>query len=664
MKNWVSIFVLLMVCSLQLKAQYQLPRQTYDELLGNARGAIDRMSYGLMDLGNTELNYYQKQDIKRVVMYDFLSTETSVVNDIDPIGNTGETIKLEVYLENMILYYDKYGLDIETKVVDEKSDRLYEGPDGEFLFVKLVCERTISGKHNLHGEINKSLLLDYYVWFRIENGDVIAEPIIYSCNKHMDDEGQWTRVLIKEEMKQVGVSSTKRNISQAQAEPPKPTKEIEAETTANNTVTRPSIPCSKPNSDAYFISPSNSQREWLFYYENSEVYKKAIGQKITGRVSAQVVILATGEPMEWNIKTTILEGANDEHALIRYSTVIQQLVRESKGWMPAMIDCKPVADTVTLEVEFSNCTELITNVKLNGNGNIKHEWKRYVGQHPRFMQAVFKEDVRGPADVSFEVGKSGTVTAHSIETNVGHTLSNQYNGMKTLDALVLGSDKWKSGWWPRVENCTRTDQKVKLKVKFKPRWVDPRQVADSNLFSGRKKKKWKNRAEWADWKDEKIGGVHFSIGALWASPLSLSRNYEPFQWSDGMLGFEASLGGMFGQVGGLELRYRFLNPRNEIGLGLLFNASPKRWPARFYFPIHFNVSWNNDRQIFLGPSLGLICLDLKVDKKVSLYFNLIHATAEFGTKLGMINDTDEEAKATGLQAFYYTPSIGLRFCRW
>jgi len=660
----ILVLILFMVCGHPVLAQFQMPKEGARELLEKAHGAVIRMGSGLPDLGNRDFEPFEKQGLARSIKEEFESADVMVVNDIDPLDNTGRTLKLDVYLQDIIRFYDKYGIDIETSICLDSSNVLYQDIDGEFLFVKVVCKRKLTGTHNFNGPIDKEHLLDFYVSFELKNDSVIDRPKIYSCTEHVDNEGHWKRVLIKEDVELINVSSTIHMVPQKVAEPPKPKQEMQAEKTVENIAAIPGSPCAKPDADAYFISQTNPEREWLFYYENSEIYKKAVKQKVSGRVSAQVVILPTGLAVEGNIKVTILKGVSDENALSTYSYIILYLIRESKGWSPAIRNCVPVEDTVTVEVVFSDCTELITKAKLNGNSNIKQEWKRYVGQNPRFMQAVFKEDVRGPADVSFEVGKSGTVTAHSIETSVGQTMSNQYNGMKTLDALVLGSDRWKSGWWPRMEHCTRTDQKVKLKVKFKPRWVDPRQVANNDLFSSRKKKKWKNRAEWADWKDEKLGGVHFSLGALWAMPLSVSRNYRPFEWFDGMLGLEASLGGMFGHVGGLEVRYRFLNPRNELGLGLLLNASPRRWPARFYFPIHFNVSWNYHKQVFIGPSVGLLCLDVKLAKKVSMYFDLLRGTAEFGTNLGMENDTDTKAKAIGLQAFYYSPSIGLRFCRW
>ena len=141
-------------------AQVELHPIDAEDLLKRAHLAVDRYSYGLAEIGGTRLQEHEKADMASSVMKEFQSAEVMVPNDIDPKHNTGERLKLESYLYTLSSEYSKHGLTVFTKIIADDSRSIFiDQIDHEFLFVKVVVQRELTGEHNFNGRLTIAISL-------------------------------------------------------------------------------------------------------------------------------------------------------------------------------------------------------------------------------------------------------------------------------------------------------------------------------------------------------------------------------------------------------------------------------------------------------------------------------------------------------------------------
>lgn len=765
-----------------------LPRGEADELVDKAHGAVSRYGYGLSDIAGTTLQMHQKENLARALKKEFYSNEISVPNDIDPKNNTGDRMALEDYLYTLTTQYSKHGLTIGTTIQREDSRTLFISPDEEFLFVKVVVKRSLRGEHNYNGELKRDLLLDIYVWFTLNNGEVNSKAYIYSIVPHEDNAHSFQRVWIEGEMRPLSVQSQapQPTVSAPQsnavisppANVPRQNPTVEASSDCNTpdsdpyliqgesawedfyhadeqfkdlvlrrgmtavaeltftvtskgslgngvnvkvhtrnpeiigeveemairllrsfsmssdawmpaqkecrqldaltklelrlnanknsssstpaTAKKPKVsgPCTEPESRPYFISPTESEQKWRQFYLQDEVYLKAVKQQTAGLVEVTFTVKADGSIDSEGISAVLIGGSSNEEHRKQLNYLAKTIVTQSQGWSSGRRACQEVPMSVTMPIRFDPCSSGLQRPRFEGRSAYGRAWKEYVSKNESYVKAVL-DGTDGFMDARFRVQKDGNIPLGSLDINFGVSLNHHVTGRAVFEELIEQSSA-QGKWSPAYSGCVPFEHAANAQIKFAKSRMDPATVVRVANLSRRQKRKWENKAEWREHKSEKKGGVHFSFGGSGGyfhfpnrSNFS-SAAAKNLRWTAGV---EAAFGGMFGNVGGMELRYRWLSPRSEASLGVLFNASPKRWPVRFYFPIHFNVSWYPTSYILIGPSIGLLCMDIKMGKYASIYMELIDGTVEFDLAMNVQNNLSRHS-------FSYTPSIGFRFCRW
>ncbi|MCB9205339.1 MAG: hypothetical protein H6603_10220 [Flavobacteriales bacterium] len=440
------------------------------------------------------------------------------------------------------------------------------------------------------------------------------------------------------------------------------------------------------------VTESESRKKWETYYKENTKFKDFVFAGGYGKVLVKFTVKKDGSVAD-NPNIQVVEGVENTQQL---KTMVEELIRgsqEGHGWSPAVENSVKVDGIVEARVVFqqpnltpkgrilpkvdtyqsqakknevvnidSKCDREDRKPMFNACKHHKRLWKQYVSQQPAYVRAVLKDHERGPTDARFNVRSDGSIDANSISANVGSSYRSRSTNVYTcIDEIVKNSEQYGIGWIPGKIDNVETTRQAQVHIDFKKRRVDAQAALNSGyLKEGRQTKKFRHRADWDEWKKEKKGGVHFSFGGIidlgLIDPSSGSFNY----YSQFIGGPEVAFGGMFGNVFGMELRYsaHIGSFSDRVGFGklggrLLFNASPTRWPVRFYFPL--GADWWHDyahkSEGGWGLTLGLVCLDVKIGKYGSMYFDLLKGSTRF----------DKRSNWVG---WAYTPSIGFRIARW
>lgn len=406
--------------------------------------------------------------------------------------------------------------------------------------------------------------------------------------------------------------------------------------------------CNDPESRPYFISPTESEQKWKQFYLQDDVYLKAVEQQNVGLVSITFKVNVDGKIDIETISPEIIDGPFDEGPRKQLRDIAKTIIARTKdeGWKPGRKDCKTVATLVTVQIRFEPCNRDFQKPRFEGEDSFRKSWGEYVSKNESYVKAVL-DGARGFMNTRFLVKKDGTIPVSSLDFNFGRSI-NKYGISRTIGEELLAKSSKESKWSSATSACRKIEHDVSVQFRFSNSRLDPSTVLKVGQLSKQEKKKWENKAEWKKHKGEKKGGVHFSFGG--SAALLFPKTF---------LGYEVSFGGLFGNVGGMEVKYEHRwddksHPMVGISPGMIINASPKRWPVRFYFPLHVNFTLHPDYDLRIGPSIGLLCMDIKMHKHVSFYMELIDVTAQ----------VFDIRKSWDFYNFQYTPSVGFRFSRW
>lgn len=310
--------------------------------------------------------------------------------------------------------------------------------------------------------------------------------------------------------------------------------------------------------------------------------------------------------------------------------------------------------------------------------DIQYEWDKFVSSEYDFIEAVLKNGLRGTIDFSVFVEADGSVKP--IYFNKPY-----HGGVSVIERLIDKSKDYQKGWLPAQKSRSYYTSREKFYLTFSPQKLNRNAALESGLLQGKLKKRWEKKAEWEGWKEKKKGGVHFSVGGGYV--LELNSNNDRYRYnkdnpiSHGAI--HASFGGLFSNHAGMELkgswmllsnRKEYVNERSQmkenkdlqvfsVGLGVVVNASPNRYPLRFYFTSAPFVRWRLFNKSFsdfqFGTELGLFCFDVKIARDVAVYFEIGRGSIPLYSF-----ETGEIVFSNLFAQVQWTPAVGLRFGRW
>ncbi len=437
------------------------------------------------------------------------------------------------------------------------------------------------------------------------------------------------------------------------------------------------------NTPAYYISSGTMSEHdaWKAFYQQDTVFERAVENGLRGKVISTFIVNTNGTLDLRDVEKQFI-GVSDSNRIKVGALVNGLLARSSQqgdDWNPEKKDCQSVKGEASVTIVFDQPKVMLTpanrkpvpqepkkpltekqlkrahrqaqkdviscqrnnhSPKFNSCRHHRRAWKEYVSKQPEFVEAVLEDGVKGLVDGRVPVNKQGEVDLNSAKIRMGNSVNMELKAEKVFNQVLASSTESGNEWHPAKSKGVPAYDEAKVHLSFKKRNLDPTAAIASKLLSDRGERKMGRKATWQEHKEEKIGGVHFSIGGVGGIDEEVTG------------GVEAALGGLFGNVFGMEARYTYLiGPEDHvIGLGMLFNASPKRWPTRFYFPIRGSVHLQNRGLPVYGVSVGLLCLDIKLGKKASMYFEFADGELRF--------------EPGGNVRPYWTPSIGFRFSRW
>jgi hypothetical protein len=426
--------------------------------------------------------------------------------------------------------------------------------------------------------------------------------------------------------------------------------------------------CNDPESRPYFNDANGSEQQWRQFYLQDEVYIKATTQNNVGLVEVTFTVKADGTIDTDGIGVLVKEGPSGEQPRNQLRYLAKTIVARSQGWKPGKRDCQAVAMSVKTEIRFERCLSGLQGPCFEGQSNYHSKWKEYVSKNESFVRAVLN-GTRGSMDARFQVVRDGSVPSGSMKFSLTEGVG------RAIGEELIEKSSAEGKWSPATSDCQAVERNAHVSFRFAKSRMDPATVLKVANLSYQEKRKWEKKAEWTDWKDRKKGGVHFSIGGAgsfflptWVVDTTASGNDSGWRQvhMTTFIGGEVAFGGMFDNVGGMEVRYGLGWDMSNgilahrIALGGIINASPNRWPVRFYFPIHIagiQLSRNHDLVIedyewFGELRIGVLCMDIKMDKYSSFFMEL----GSFSWQ------TDFYWKQSS--RFAYTTSLGFRVSRW
>ena len=443
-----------------------------------------------------------------------------------------------------------------------------------------------------------------------------------------------------------------------------------------------------------------SNENWMAYLGQSESYRKAIVEGgLTGWVRAKFILnrdnTINSESIQvWPINA---EPTPDQAKLISNATksVIMESQEHGSGWTPALKDCQNDYDLITQEFRFAkknlsaehkaastsaagpmvstvippsvNVERFERNNKakcdqdsrpLSFNRCIKRQtaWREYVKKHPAFIEAVLKHNIKGRAEALFAITSDGKVRDNSVTTRVGVSVNNKSQAETAVEQIVLESQESPNKWYPAKHNGRTMPRNTNAEIWFRKEAIDPADALASGFLEEDEERKMARKKEWRKWKNERLGGVHFSYGfrPMYGTvkyKVNGTRSFRDFP----SIGGSGAFGGLFGQVFGMELfGGAGVSPPGTTGfcgLNLLFNASPLRWRGRFLFNLGGGMIWIPGEKVRGTLSLGLLCLDVKLAKGFSMYFDFAKGSLILSESFSAIG-------------YLWTPGIGFRAGRW
>lgn len=442
----------------------------------------------------------------------------------------------------------------------------------------------------------------------------------------------------------------------------------------------------------------NEREAWKKFYEADLVYQNAVSSGLKGEVITRFKINSDGKVDLGSIKNQY-RGVN-EGDIPRIDNQVRMLLvrsQDGNGWLPAKKDCQSITGEAIAVIVFeqgditpanrvpviktstSTSKEALTKTeqkrrarqekkeqKCCGKEDVapkfetcKHSrraWKEYYGKQPEYVNAVLRDKVRGHVFGRVLITENGKVDRNTVKVRLDPSQVRNWREAKSVALEIIEkSDKGSVQWKAAKSDGVTISGKARVGISFNKRSLSPDAAIASGRLNERLENKFKRKGDWIESIEGKKGGVHFSFGGLGDFGGIIEPTGSPKSQFTG--GGQVAFGGLFGNVGGMEVVYSYVargartKDRSFISLNVLLNASPRQWNTRFYFPFGAGVLVGPFNPTRFRASLGLLCLDVKIGKKASMYFDLIKGSLEF-------NSLSE------YKGFTINPSIGFRFSRW